>query len=359
MAKSGSKRASVRREASRTARGTGAVTDRARHDADPDCIVCMLCGREFRAITPMHLRAAHGFRGPHPVAEYKRRFGLRVAVCADTQDALKDSRRRQLRRDPDRHDWSKAKLGRELRRRARADESLAPGDVDLSIYAAARRAFGSWDAALEAAGLDPSTHRRARSWTRTSVLEAIREHAGSGDPHALSAMARRDPALLSAAQRRFGDWDTAVLAAGCQDQLQPASRRRWTWAEARDWVMRRVERGRPFTHAHVPAGLLDRVRCDTGEGWGLFVESLGITYPNRPRRSRWTDKKVQTLLGNRWRAGLSMAAGDVRKQAPTLHAEARGRFGSWHAALVAAGVDMKRHGQAALALRRKRRPRHK
>jgi len=305
-------------------------------DAGPDQIVCLLCGRRFRAVTPHHLRRIHGFRGAHPIRDYKRRFRLRVAVSEETQRLVTRARRRQVRRHPTQRLWTKALLRAELRRRAQAGESLAPSRVPKALYATGRRLHGNWDGAMRAAGIDRDPHRIARQWSRESVLQAIRELAATGGPHSLAAIEYRDEGLCGAAKRRFGSWDKAVVAAGCQAQRRPASRRRWTWEAVRQWVLDRKRRGKPFTSKHVPLGLVSRVIEDTGEGWGAFIESLGVEYPSKVRHAKWSSAKVRRIILRRYRAGIATDADTVRREAPSLHAEAVRRFRSWKRAMAAA-----------------------
>ena len=91
--------------------------------------------------------------------------------------------------------WTRALLIRELRASAARGEPLR-GAVAL----AAAKLFGSVVAAREAAGLP----QLRREWTDEAVLQAIRER-GRG---------KRDGTLISLAQRRFGSWRAALEAAG-------------------------------------------------------------------------------------------------------------------------------------------------
>jgi hypothetical protein len=74
------------------------------------------------------------------------------------------------------------------------------------------RQFGSWNAALEAAGLPT----RRCAWTPPEVLSALAAWAYThGRPPTLSD-ARTDPALpvQGACERHFGSWNDALRAAG-------------------------------------------------------------------------------------------------------------------------------------------------
>ena len=79
------------------------------------------------------------------------------------------------------------------------------------VTGAARRYFHTWNAALEAAGLDPQTIRyppiekRSRGfWSSERVLALLREHAAAGDALAAHTMDAREPGLVATAQHLFG-----------------------------------------------------------------------------------------------------------------------------------------------------------
>ena len=98
-----------------------------------------------------------------------------------------------------------------------------PGFGDLRLATAAKRRFGSWANAVAAAGLAAELPATApvRSWTKDSVLDAIRR---AYRPEAgVKAIWKHDTGLYSAAKKHFGTWRSAVVAAG----LEPAHRQ-WT-----------------------------------------------------------------------------------------------------------------------------------
>ncbi|MFP4029659.1 MAG: hypothetical protein ACLFWL_17910 [Candidatus Brocadiia bacterium] len=104
------------------------------------------------------------------------------------------------------------------------------GDPEYSgvAYAAIRSSrFGSWDATLRAAGVDPSEVRRYESWNREKVLRRIRERKRKGLPLNSKAMQEDDCRLFNAALKRFQGWDKALEAAGV-DPDEVYKRRRWS-----------------------------------------------------------------------------------------------------------------------------------
>jgi hypothetical protein len=95
-------------------------------------------------------------------------------------------------------------------------------------YAAIRENhFGSWDAALKAAGLDPMAVRRYEAWSEERIVSDIRARHKKRRALNSKAMQNQDSKLFNAALNYFGSWDKALLAAGVppKDVYQ---RRRWT-----------------------------------------------------------------------------------------------------------------------------------
>ncbi len=113
--------------------------------------------------------------------------------------------------------WDKNTIISELRARSRQSEPLNSGGIqadDPGLHAAAVRHFGSYDAALKAARLDPALVRRRRTWTKKQVIAAIRDADAAGHSLADSSARRRSPALYGAAVRLFGAFTKARLSAG-------------------------------------------------------------------------------------------------------------------------------------------------
>src|SRR6185436_19917916 len=65
------------------------------------------------------------------------------------------------------------------------------------------RLFGSWDRALNAAGLDADEIARYRKWDRDSVVYELRSRASDGEALNSGAIQRDDSGLHAAAVRHF------------------------------------------------------------------------------------------------------------------------------------------------------------
>ncbi len=88
--------------------------------------------------------------------------------------------------------------------------------VDPPLAAAALRpnGFKSWREALAAAGIDVEDIARYQYWDETKVLKAIRSRKRAGEPMSSKSLQTSDQPLFCAARRRFGSWDAALDAAG-------------------------------------------------------------------------------------------------------------------------------------------------
>ena len=87
-------------------------------------------------------------------------------------------------------------------------------DPQLAAAATKRKHFGSWKAAVSAAGLDYGSIRRYREWDADTITSRVNElHALGIDLNAKS-MEEYDITLITAARRRFDSWDKALTAAG-------------------------------------------------------------------------------------------------------------------------------------------------
>jgi hypothetical protein len=84
------------------------------------------------------------------------------------------------------------------------------------LVIAARKRFGSWRKAIEAAGLDywkvPVIKRGY--WDRRKILAEIRRLNRSGVRLSSHSIQYKNGSLFTAAQRKFGSWSQAVYAAG-------------------------------------------------------------------------------------------------------------------------------------------------
>lgn len=89
-------------------------------------------------------------------------------------------------------------------------------EIDPPLAAAALRpnGYSSWRDAIAASGLDIESVARYKEWDNAKVLKAIRSRKRSGLSMFSKSLQTEDQSLFCAARRRFGSWDGALNAAG-------------------------------------------------------------------------------------------------------------------------------------------------
>jgi hypothetical protein len=109
---------------------------------------------------------------------------------------------------------------RELRKLVKTGERILAKDHRTLRWAASQH-YGGWHKAIEAVGGDP---RAGLKWTVTTVIEGIHAEIEQGLPVNSSAILLRNRFLYAAGRRCFGCWAAALEAAGVTPGA--ASRRR-------------------------------------------------------------------------------------------------------------------------------------
>ncbi|MFI5379752.1 MAG: hypothetical protein ACHRHE_10675 [Tepidisphaerales bacterium] len=111
--------------------------------------------------------------------------------------------------------WTKTTLASALQTFHCANRPMSSGDMqkrDPGLHAAALRLFGSYDAALKAARVEPSAVRRRRRWTRDSILAELRSLQKKRPDFSGKLVRARYAALYGAAIRSFGSFKAAERA---------------------------------------------------------------------------------------------------------------------------------------------------
>jgi hypothetical protein len=150
-----------------------------------------------------------------------------------------------------RREWNNATVLSRLRELCNQRRSLRQTDVnryDSGFCRAACVTFGSWCNALVAAGINPESICRDPQWDRSKIIEAILLRVIRGK--ALGSTTVRPHTLKSAAVREFGSWPAALVAAG-QEPAQYIRQRAVAQEERKrcGWSKDRVQRAILQRHA--------------------------------------------------------------------------------------------------------------
>jgi hypothetical protein len=205
------------------------------------------------------------------------------------------------------------------------DTSLSTSDPNLA--AAARSLFGTLDAALKAADIEP----RSRLWTDERVIASIQERYIHGQPKHIQGLG--DIRLANAAKRRFGSWANAVQAAGLTNRVPIAKPlKRWSQGTVVQAIQQAVSDGiRLSDISKVDQGLYNAAKTHFGT-WGEALKAAGA----QPRRRKWSKQAIIAEIRHRRSLGQTLASGHPSTIA--LAGAAWRYFGSWSAALAAASA---------------------
>ena len=287
-----------------------------------------ICSRNLRRTHPrLHSAAVHWF-GSYRLAveaagiEYRR-------VCHEPE-----------------HHWSREEVIAQLRRRKGGPLHQSAMEREVpALVVAAYRYFGNYRKAIEAAGLDYG-HIRVRPrrlWNARRIVTEIRRASRDGSGLWHGAMKRTSPNLLRAAQRYFGTYRDAAKAAGIEKAaLRPPPFRRWSAPIVLEELQRMHRESEPLnpTYLRKYRPYLFRV-C--GRRFGCYrkaVAAAGIEYASiarilhRPLPAPQVVSRLQALFER----GKDLRYTAMARCEPRLLEAARRRFGSYRAAVEAAGI---------------------
>ena len=209
---------------------------------------------------------------------------------------------------------------------------------DAQLHAAILRIFGQWDAAMQACGIDPACVRRHRHWNREEVIKRITELAELGHPLNVRAIQISEATLASAADRYFDSWADALASAGVDPSDWQRRIPTWTRDRVVDVIQQLHCDGKPINHAAVRRNSLSQAGVKLFGSWDAALQQAGIDPADvRIYRKPWTAEELVRELRRKYAAGEPVNAKDVRPN--HIRRPACRLFGSWDAALVAAGLD--------------------
>ena len=263
-----------------------------------------------------------------------------------------------------RNHWTRETIIRQLLERQSNKLPLTVGGqgVDISLYGAARRIFGSWRNAIQAAGIAPQQVLTWERWSPAQILVMIRHLARRDRPLTTYQIERRYHNLVSAARRHFGSWAKAVLAAG----VEPTRLQRvvpWNPDRVIEAILTRALRNESLAARVVePRSLLEAGQRFFGD-WPAAVSTAGLDValtvlppshnksPCPPKvhgkrgkfarttRRFWNKERVIVALQKRLHEQKPMNAAAIVRDNQSLAHAMRRYLGSWAEAMRAAGLD--------------------
>lgn len=244
---------------------------------------------------------------------------------------------------------TKRALIREIKRLQRAGEPLnyaAANKSHNTLLVHATRQFGSWRAAIEAAGFDYQQISKTLRWSKDEVLQQLRELHAQGKIFAVATLAAEYPKLFSACRRHFGTGRLALAAAGFDyQQLLDSHPWRWTKAKCIAHLQTRDAAGKSVSRAVI-------MRDEANERnfcyavlhqfgtWGAALQAAKINRRAARDRDRiWPQERVLREILARHESGQLLHTEVMLRDALPLHAAGRRHFGTWEKAVERAGIN--------------------
>lgn len=180
-------------------------------------------------------------------------------------------------------------------------------------------------------------------WTRDDIAMEILQLYAAGEELCYSSIAETNPSLLRAASRHFGSWRSAVEFAGLSyDQI----RKYRVWTPAR--IIARIEElhrqeadlsWRSVSEKVDPQLAAAATKPNRFGSWRAAVEAAGLDYETIRRYRQWDEARIIASLLELAAGGVRLNSKDAQMAYISLFAAAVRRFGMWDRALEAAGLD--------------------
>lgn len=248
--------------------------------------------------------------------------------------------------------WTRENIVALIRRLHREGVDLSPTGIRKThgaLFSSARSPshFGSWRRAIEAAGLDYSTIKRAEQvWSRERIARAIRRAHDAGEDLLSSEFKSRNKKLYSAAcaRRYYGSWRRAIEAAGL-DYERIRGEHFWS----RERIIARIRelhaegyrlQWSVVNHEHASLYRAARRRENFGS-WRSALAASGVDTGTAPVTQQWTRRRIIEEIRRMYREGQGLSQRAVMKSNGALLAASKSPryFGTWRRAVEAAGID--------------------
>ena len=206
------------------------------------------------------------------------------------------------------------------------------GRGEWHLIRAASYYFGSWRAAVKAAGYNYEKIRADKIWSRGKVVQGIRRLRREGKSLNSRTVQLTEPALFAAGCRKrlFGSWEAAVQASGYSyDRIrlyQP-------WDEERVAVkVEALKQAGVSLNAKsvvVKYPLLYWAACRRYGSWGKTLDALGYDSQEHMLRRKRSRAEIVEGIRRLQRKGVHLSDSSVRAVSPALHAAACRAFNGW------------------------------
>lgn len=294
-----------------------------------------------RAKSPMHLAAMERRRPELVMAAYRNFDSYKAAIEAAGFDYA-DIRIRPM------PSWDRRRVVREFKALRRSDQGLwkrAVRQTQPYLERAAIKHFGSYERAAKASGIPTRLLRPPpyRTWSPDRVTFELHE-LYRRDPKLLkpARIGIDNPRLVRACRRRFGTYAKALKAAGISyARVARITLPPLSTQQITKQITQHFEHGVDIRYAAMyrrSARLVDAARRRFGS-YAAAVEAAGIDYPPPPPLRHWNARNVLAALRKLHRQGKDLRFRQFRARHVPLFEAARHFFGSYLEAVKRAKID--------------------
>lgn len=203
--------------------------------------------------------------------------------------------------------WTRERVIRELLAHEARGRRFSSNDVESRLYQAGVRLFGSWHHALLAAGISPARVRALVRWPREKILAVIVAIAHQSRRLGQDELRRRHGGLMKAAEREFGSWPKAVATAGVTLVVQKRTPP-WTRESVIQAILERSLKNAPLGSTTVqPPSLAAAAKRFFGS-WRAALDAAGIQPPVRPQPAAPSAGAREPASHPRWTAQIVVDA---------------------------------------------------
>jgi hypothetical protein len=247
--------------------------------------------------------------------------------------------------------WTKDKIIAGICQMQEEGSPLNSGSVQKNnhaLYQASVSHFGSWSLALEAAGIDPNTHRKAKPkgyWTKERVISEIVRLKGSQEDLSYPSIRKRHKSLAKYAHLIFKGWFKALEASGISSEtyLKIKPMGYWTKDKVIETIKGLEKAGQDlnFSETRKKHGSLIFASFKHFGGWDSALDAAGINSSQYRRQKPfryWTAERVKSEITRLNDIGEDLSYVSIRKKYVSLSHFAEVKFGGWYAALEACNI---------------------
>lgn len=207
----------------------------------------------------------------------------------------------------------------------------------------------AWEDCLTDAGLDPKSIVLQQKWTKQKIKKQMLQRNEKG----LSCKRKDLPTELARAiDRNYGTYEEAIIALKLDPEKNVTSRRRTSSQlieEIKSFDSEGINLSSSFIKRQKRNKGLRRTyfnSCRRFDGWENALLFAGINPKKYRVRHNWKREEIIPGIRDRYENGLSLNSGAISRKknsdsdVPLYRAAVR-RYGTWEAALTAAGFDYK------------------